>query len=53
MTRILNTMAAVAGGAIAGLTALPLDDAARAYIIFTLGLVVLAVNAWMVPSPPK
>ena len=47
MTRLLNTVSVVAGAAVAGLTALPMDTDTRAFVVFALGLVVVAVNAYL------
>lgn len=47
MQRILNTLSAVAGAAIAGLTALPLEADVRAYAVFALGLVVIGINVYL------
>ena len=51
MTRLLNVIGGLAGVAITGLTALPLDADTRAYAVFALGLIVAGVNLWMVPAP--
>ena len=52
MTRYLNAIQIVAGVAITGLTALPISADVRAYAVFTLGLVVAGIGAFL-QSPPR
>ena len=52
MTRLLLTLSTVCGVAITGLTALPMSADVRAYVVFTLGLVVAGVGAWL-QKPPE
>ena len=52
MSRLLLAISTMAGVAITGLTALPISADVRAYAVFTLGLVVAGIGAFL-QSPPR